>query len=73
MTFATLSRPVDQTLSLQISSDLLHLIQRVEDYRAYRRTVAALQVLSTSELADLGLTPHNIKDAARTAVYGARD
>lgn len=70
MTFATFHRSSDQALSLQLSADLFHLIRRVEDYRDYRRTVAALQSLTALQLADMGLTYRDIKKAARVAVYG---
>lgn len=70
MTFAPLYRSNDRALSLQLSADLFHLIQRVEDYRNYRRTVAALQSLNAMQLADMGIAPRDIKQAARKAVYG---
>lgn len=70
MTFATFHRSNDHAIGLQFSADLFHLIQRVEDYRNYRRTLAALRSLSSLQLADMGLTPRDIKPAARAAVYG---
>lgn len=71
MTFATLHGSGDQTLRLQFSTDLLHLVQRVEAYRDYRRTIAELEKLNAAQLADLGLSRKDIRDVARRAVYGA--
>jgi uncharacterized protein YjiS (DUF1127 family) len=47
-------------------------VQRVADYRAYRRTVRELSDLSGRDLADLGLHRSEIRRVAHDSVYGAR-
>jgi uncharacterized protein YjiS (DUF1127 family) len=46
-----------------------HVIERVRAYLRYRASVRALSMLSERELADIGLTPGNIPEAAREAAY----
>jgi uncharacterized protein YjiS (DUF1127 family) len=47
-------------------------MQRVVDYRAYRRTIRELSELSAHDLADLGLHHSEIRRVAYESVYGAR-
>jgi uncharacterized protein YjiS (DUF1127 family) len=46
------------------------LRQAFVDHRKYLATYDELNVLSESELADLGLSRLNIRDIARKSVYG---
>jgi uncharacterized protein YjiS (DUF1127 family) len=48
------------------------LTERFAKYRLYRRTYAELADISPRELADLGLSQHNLRAAAFEAVYGTR-
>ncbi len=72
MAFATEKRSTASDLQIEISAAVYGLMARVSDYRAYRRTVAELSNLGTSELADLGLVRADIHAAARKAVYGTK-
>jgi len=72
MTHATLTRTDSQALRLQLSAWVFRIVQRVEDYRAYRRTVAELESLPAGMLSDLGLHKSEIKRAAADAVYGTQ-
>ena len=47
-------------------------MQRIADYRAYRRTIRELSDLSAHDLADLGLHHSEIRRIARESVYGTR-
>lgn len=42
----------------------------VARYRTYRETVSELRALNDRELADLGIVRANVRDVARSAVYG---
>lgn len=42
----------------------------ISQYRTYRRTVNELEALSTRELNDLGIVRGNVREVARSAVYG---
>lgn len=46
-----------------------HIIERVRAYMRYRASVRALSSLSERELADIGLTRGDIRDAAREAAH----
>jgi len=46
------------------------LRQSFADHRKYLTTYDELNALSDRELADLGLSRHNVRDVAREAVYG---
>lgn len=70
MTFASYTQIGDKDFRLALSSSLYRMMQRFEDYREYRRTIAALRDLSTAQLADLGLNRCGVIAAAREAVYG---
>ena len=72
MAFAIDTRSNTAALKLDLSHGIYELMQRFEDYRAYRRTVAELSALSSHELSDLGLNQSTIRAAAHEAVYGAR-
>ncbi|EPX81223.1 DUF1127 domain-containing protein [Litoreibacter arenae] len=45
------------------------LAERHAKYRVYRTTLNELQTLSDRELADLGLSPSNVKSVAYEAAY----
>lgn len=42
----------------------------IDDYRLYRRTLVELEALNARELADLGLSPFDIRQVAYESVYG---
>ncbi len=48
-----------------------NLVQRFEQYRAYRSTVSALAMLTDRELNDLGISRADIRSIAEDAAYGA--
>ena len=72
MAFATDKRSTTSALQIEISAAVYALINRIADYRAYRRTVAELSELGPKELSDLGLSRSEIPAAASRAVYGTR-
>jgi len=49
---------------------LARLGQVLADYREYRRVYKELNALNDRELADIGISRHNIADIARGAAYG---
>ncbi len=73
MTFVTLTQSRSGALSLSIAEKLSKTVQRVQDYRNYRTTVAELAELSNAQLADMGVHRSEIKRLAFEAVYGAED
>ena len=48
------------------------LAERFAKYRRYRKALGELSTMSPRELADLGLSQHNLRSAAYEAVYGTR-
>ena len=48
------------------------VMQRVRDYRTFRKTVSELSDLSNADLVDLGLHRSEIRRVALEAVYGLR-
>lgn len=70
MTYITQNRSGLDALKLDISAAIFGLMQRMEERRAYRQTVAELRRLDARQLADLGLHYSEIKRAARETVYG---
>ena len=46
------------------------LSQRLADYRLYRQTLEELDSLNDRELADLGLSRLQVREAAYESVYG---
>ena len=48
------------------------VMQRVNDYRAFRKTMDELSELSNADLADLGLHRSEIRRVALESVYGLR-
>lgn len=72
MAYATQTRSGADLLKLEISSAVYHALQRLDDYRAYRRTISELSRLNAHQLADLGLHRSEIARVAREAVYGPR-
>lgn len=42
----------------------------IAQYRTYRHTLNELQALSARELNDLGIAPGNVREIARSSVYG---
>ena len=43
---------------------------RYAQYRVYRRTLEELEALTDRDLADLGISRHDVADVARAAAYG---
>jgi len=72
MAFVTETRISNDTLKLAISEAVYGVVQRLDDYRTYRRTVSELRALSATQLADLGLHAGDIRRVATEAVYGSR-
>lgn len=72
MAIATHNRSATSGLQLEISAAVYAVMNRIADYRAYKRTVAELSKLGPAELKDLGLDRSNIRAAANAAVYGTR-
>ncbi len=52
---------------------LKSLAGRIARYRAYRKTLAALEALSAHELEDLGLARGTIREVAYRSIYGAQE
>lgn len=50
---------------------LAELRQAFADLRAYRAVADELGAFSDADLADIGLSRHNIRDVAHQAAYGA--
>ncbi len=71
MAFAALNRTGLNALNIEISATVYRGLQRIEEYRAYRRTVAELSRLDARQLADLGLHRSGIRSVARETIYGA--
>lgn len=57
-------------LKLDLSAKIYSVMQRLDDYRAYRETLVQLRELDNNQLADLGLSRSDIQRTAREAVYG---
>jgi len=70
MAYASHNRSGLNALHLEISAFIFHGVRRLEDFRAYRKTLAELNVLSSGQLADMGLSRSGIRRAAVEAVYG---
>ena len=73
MAYVTHSRSGSDALKLEISASIYGLMQRWEEKRAYRKTVAELRRLDAAQLADLGLHYSEITRVAREAVHGTND
>lgn len=58
-------------LSGGFSTAIHAMVQRISDYRMYRRTIKELSALSSHDLADLGISRSEIPYLARNSVYGA--
>ncbi len=72
MAIATDTRGAGRSIALDISHGIYEMMQRVQNYHTYRRTVSELSKLSDSELVDLGLSRNTIRPVANEAVYGTR-
>ncbi len=70
MAYVIKTLPASSGMALDFSATVFHAFQRLQDYRAYRRTVLELANLSRSELNDLGMNRSTIRSEARKAVYG---
>ncbi|WP_294606271.1 DUF1127 domain-containing protein [uncultured Roseovarius sp.] len=71
MAFATATRSATaQHLSEDLSAAVYAAMQRVINYRAYRRTIRELSELSNHDLADLGLHRGEVRRIAYESVYG---
>lgn len=62
--FASLAEELRRTVNAAM--------QRIADYRAYRRTIRELSDLNAHDLADLGLHHSEIRRVAHESVYGTR-
>lgn len=65
-------RSATAVLSEDLSAAIYAAMQRVVNYRTYRRTVNELSQLSAHDLADLGLHRSEIRRVAHETVYGHR-
>lgn len=65
-------RSAIQVLGDDISAAAYAAMQRVVNYRLYRRTVRELSQLGAHDLADLGLHRSEIRRVAEETVYGRR-
>ncbi|WP_297772487.1 DUF1127 domain-containing protein [uncultured Roseovarius sp.] len=65
-------RSAVQVLGEDVSAAIYAAMRRIADYRTYRQTVNELSVLSTRDLADLGLHRGEIRRVAYETVYGNR-
>ena len=73
MTYTTeINRSATKVLGEDISAAVYAAMQRIVDYRLYRRTIRELSQLSAHDLADLGLHRSEIRRVARETVYGRR-
>ena len=73
MAFATdTRRATAHHLSEDLSVAVYAAMQRITNYRAYRRTIRELADLSSRDLADLGLHRSEIRRVAHESVYGTR-
>ncbi|MDT8326496.1 MAG: DUF1127 domain-containing protein [Roseovarius sp.] len=73
MAFATDTRRARaQYLSEDLSVAVYGAVQRIINYRAYRRTIRELSDLSSHTLADLGLHRSEIRRIAYETAYGTR-
>lgn len=70
MTFMNENLVRNDGLKLAISVSLYNTMQRFEDYRNYRKTLAGLRGLDNAQLADLGLRRSELTRVAQYAVYG---
>ncbi len=73
MSFATYTRAAETGLGLEFGAALHHLMQRLSDYRMYRKTLNELRSLDNKTLADLGIPRCSLRAEAIRAVYGMRD
>lgn len=71
MTYVTHTNTGLAALKLDISAAIYSVMQRYDDYRAYRETLVQLRELDDSQLADLGLNRSDIARTAHEAVFGA--
>lgn len=67
-----ITRSFSAALGEDISAAVYAATQRFVNYRTYRRTVKELSVLSSHNLADLGLHRSEIRRVAHETVYGHR-
>ncbi|MFU8778310.1 MAG: DUF1127 domain-containing protein [Roseovarius sp.] len=66
------SRSAAALLGEDLSAAVYAVMQRIMNYRTYRRTVNELSQLSALDLADLGLHRSEIRRVAHETVYGHR-
>ncbi|WP_111732002.1 DUF1127 domain-containing protein [Roseovarius amoyensis] len=69
MVFNTESRTASSGLALEFSAAVHHLMQRLHDYKTYRKTVRELSKLDDRTLAELCIHRSGITAEARKAVY----
>ncbi|WP_456388703.1 DUF1127 domain-containing protein [Profundibacter sp.] len=70
MAFATEIHAANGDITGHVSAILKSATVRVANYRIYRKTVSELNMLTSRELADLGLSRSMIKRTALEAAYG---
>lgn len=66
------NRSAAALLGEDLSAAVYAAMQRIVEYRTYRRTVNELSQLSAHDLADLGLHRSEILRVAHETVYGHR-
>ncbi len=70
MTYVAKTLPATSGMAVDFSAAVFHTIQRLQEFRAYRKTVAELANLSREELNDLGMNRSIIRSEAHKAVFG---
>jgi uncharacterized protein YjiS (DUF1127 family) len=68
---ATQRAPASETAIRRISVFITHLVARIRTFMRYRASVRALSELNDRELADIGISRANIREAASRAVIAA--
>ncbi len=71
MTFTQQNHVSNSGIALEISVAVHAVMQRLSDYRSYRRTLSELSRLDARTLADLGMDRSGIGAAAKAAIYGS--
>ncbi|QGX98945.1 DUF1127 domain-containing protein [Roseovarius faecimaris] len=70
MTFVAQHNTGFACLKLDIAAAIYAVMQRYDDYRAYRETLNQLRDLDDRQLADLGISRSEIAATAHKAAFG---